>query len=71
MLFQEFTYKDYARVRYKEGKEEGRKEGRAKGRTEGMISVAKNALARGMPIADIAGITDLTYKEIENLRYLN
>ena len=79
MLYQEFTYKDYARVRYDEGRMEGREEGIEKGReigrTEGEIAktltIAHNALTRGMPIADIADLTGLTYREIENLRNLN
>ena len=67
MLFQEFTYKDIAEVRYDEGREDGRTEGeRAKA-----LSIAHNALIRGMPIADIADITNLTYKEIDDLRNLN
>ena len=71
MLFQEFTYKDYARVRYREGRKEGRKEGRIKGRTEGVISVARNALLMNMNIDEISKLTRLTRKEIENLRNLN
>ena len=38
------------------------------GRTEGIISVARNALMKGMSIADIADITGLTCTEIENIR---
>jgi len=59
------------RIGRTEGRKEGRAEGKAEGRTEGIISVARNALIKGMSIADIADITGLTYKEIERLRGLN
>jgi len=57
VLFQELTYRDIAEVRYDEGREDER------------YAIARNALVKGMSIADIADITDLTYKEIEDLRY--
>ena len=75
MLYKEFTYKDFAEVRYGEGIEKGIEKGREIGRTEGEIAktltIAHNALIRGIPIADIADLTGLTYREIENLRNLN
>ncbi|MCL2019087.1 MAG: Rpn family recombination-promoting nuclease/putative transposase [Oscillospiraceae bacterium] len=52
----------------REGRAEGRTEGRAEGRTEGILNVARNALQRKMPIADIADITGLPLKEIERLQ---
>jgi len=67
MLMQEFTYLDIAEVNRKEGIEIGREEGIIKER----YTIARNALIRGMPIADIADITGLTRNEIENLRNLN
>ncbi|MCL2020290.1 MAG: Rpn family recombination-promoting nuclease/putative transposase [Oscillospiraceae bacterium] len=39
-----------------------------KGRAEGILNVARNALQRKMPIADIADITGLPLKEIELLQ---
>jgi predicted transposase/invertase (TIGR01784 family) len=55
---------------------EGRTAGIIEGRTSGLVegerakalSIAHNALAKGMSIADIADITGLTYKEIEDMR---
>ena len=70
MLFQEFTYKDYARVSREEGREEGREIGRTEGEIAKTLSIARNALTRGMPITDIADLTGLTYREIEDLRNL-
>jgi predicted transposase/invertase (TIGR01784 family) len=66
VLMQELSARDIAEVKYSEGIEKGRTEGL----TEGVISVARNALARGMSITDIADITGLTRNEIENLRNL-
>ena len=63
MLMQEFKTKDIARVNREAGREEGRE--------EGVISVARNALVRGMPIADIAEITGLTREEVDHLRMMN
>ena len=83
MLFQEFTYKDYAKVRYGEGRKKGRMEGRKKGRMEGRkkgrvegkeeerYAIARNALLMNMSIDEISKLTSLTRKEIENLRILN
>ncbi|MCL2019003.1 MAG: hypothetical protein FWG70_04510 [Oscillospiraceae bacterium] len=47
---------------------EGRAAGKAEGKREGTIKVARNALQRKMPIADIADITGLPLKEIERLQ---
>ena len=49
------------------GLAEGRIEGLAEGRTEGVVSVARNALKRGMSIDEVIGITDLTREEVEAL----
>ncbi|MCF0202387.1 MAG: PD-(D/E)XK nuclease family transposase [Bacteroidaceae bacterium] len=58
-----------------EGREEGRKEGRKEGREEGRMEGAKaqametarRMKAKGMPIEDIAEITDLSAEEIAKL----
>jgi len=53
-------------------KQDGRTEGITLGRAEGerakALSIAQNALKKGMVITDIADITGLSYKEIEDLR---
>ena len=71
MLFQEFTYKDYARVSREEGRAEGRMEGRAEGIFEERYAIARNALLMNMNINEISKLTKLTRKEIEGLRNLN
>ena len=67
MLYQEFTYKDYAEVRYGEGIEKGIE----KGIFEERYAIARNALLMNMNIDEISKLTRLTRKEIENLRNLN
>ena len=49
-------------------KQNGINEGIIQGRIDGIISVARNALIKGMTITDIADITGLSYREIEDLR---
>ncbi len=55
----------------KEGREVGRKEGievgRAEGESEKAIQIAKNMLAKGMAITDIADLTGLSVEDIELL----
>lgn len=55
-----------------EGREEGRKEGREEGlkegRKEGRADVARNLLSIGMPLEDIAKVTGLEIKDIEQLK---
>ena len=63
MLFQEFTYKDIAEVRYDEGREEGR--------TEGVISVARELLSTNLTIDEITKVTGLTREEVDHLRMMN
>lgn len=54
-----------------EGKQEGKREGIAEGRKEGIQKrnqeVALKMIARGMPINEIAEITELSKEEIKNL----
>jgi len=67
MLFQEFTYKDIAEVRYDEGIEKGIEKGeRAKA-----LSIARSLLSTNLTIEEIARITDLTREEVNHLRVLN
>jgi predicted transposase/invertase (TIGR01784 family) len=54
-----------------EGLQKGLKEGIQEGEYRGVASVARNALAMGMPIEDIEKLTGLTRKEIEKLRNSN
>ena len=51
----------------KKGLAEGREEGRAEGRAEAKDEIVKKLKAKGMPLNEIAEITDLTKEEIENL----
>lgn len=54
-----------------EGKQEGKQEGIAEGRKEGIQKrnqeVALKLIAKGMPINEIAEITELSKEEIKNL----
>ena len=67
MLMKEFTYRDYAEVRYGEGRVEGKTEGE---RTKA-LSIAQGLLSTNLTTEEIAKVTGLTRKEIENLRNLN
>jgi len=67
MLFQEFTYLDIAKV----NREEGRVEGRVEGERAKALSIAQGLLSTNLTIEEIARVTGLTRKEIENLRNLN
>jgi len=67
MLFQEFTYKDYAEVRYSEGIEKGIENGK----TEERYAIARELLSTNLTIDEIVRVTGLTRKEIEDLRILN
>jgi len=71
MLFQEFTYKDIAEVRYDEGREEGREEGRTEGREEERYDIARNALLMNLSIDEISKLTRLTREEVNHLRMMN
>ena len=51
----------------KKGREEGIKEGIKKGEKEKQIEIARKLLKKKMDIKEIAEITGLTEKEIENL----
>jgi predicted transposase/invertase (TIGR01784 family) len=51
-----------------EGREEGLVEGREEGRTEKTLEFARKALAKNMPLADIAELTGLSEAELEALR---
>ena len=63
---------DSNRRSMEEGREEGRKEGREEGlkegRKEGRADVARNLLSIGMPLEDIAKVTGLEIKDIEQLK---
>ena len=52
----------------KEGREEGRKEGKAEGKAEGIKETAKNLLAMGFSVSDIAKATKLSESEILSLK---
>jgi predicted transposase/invertase (TIGR01784 family) len=63
-MIEEFNFEDDKRKQFEEGKLEGKLEGEhAKA-----LAIAKGMLAEGMKIEIIAKLTNLTHKEIENLR---
>ena len=64
MLFQEFTYKDYARV----SREEGRMEGRMEGREEGYKNVAIKMIKANKSDFEILEMTELSLNEVKKLR---
>ena len=78
MLFQEFTYKDIAEVRYDEGREEGIEKGRTVGREEGREegievgykNVAIKMIKANKPDFEILEMTELSLSEIQKLREL-
>jgi hypothetical protein len=63
MLFTEWNWDDALAVRFEEGLEEGREKGREKGREE----IARNALAKGLPLDIIGEITGLDIETIRNI----
>jgi hypothetical protein len=67
MLFTEWKYEDWVRVRTEEIREDAREEGWEKGREEGIKRIARNALAKGLPLDMISEITGLDTKTITSL----
>ena len=63
MLYQEFTYKDYARV--------SREEGRTEGEIIKALSIAQGLLSTNLTIDEIARVTGLTREEVDHLRMMN
>ena len=53
--------------RIQDAKAEGRKEGRKEGLEEGMEKVALNMLKSGLPVEQIANLTELTQEEVQAL----
>jgi predicted transposase/invertase (TIGR01784 family) len=50
-----------------EGKEEGREEGREEGKEEALLATAQKLMSLGMPVEEIARITELSPKKIRAL----
>jgi predicted transposase/invertase (TIGR01784 family) len=63
MLMTEWNWDEALAVRFEDGEEKGREEGREKGREE----IAKNAVAKGLPLETISEITGLSIEDIEKL----
>ena len=51
-----------------DGIAEGRAEGEAQGKAEAMVTIARNLLSMGMPIADIAKVTGLSEEAVGDLK---
>ena len=64
MLMTEWNWDDALAVRYEEGWEEGREEGLEKSRGD----IARNALAKGIPMDLIADITGLDMGAIKSIQ---
>ena len=64
MLMTEWNLDDALAVRYKEGREEGKEEGKEESREE----IARNALAKGLPIDVIHDITGVDMEVIRNIQ---
>ena len=64
MLMAEWNLDDALAVRYEEGWEEGREEGWEEGRED----IARNALAKGIPVETIADITGLDIEAIKSIQ---
>ena len=71
MLITEWKMEDALAVRYEEGMEDGLERGIEKGiergRDEGREDIARNALAKGVPLELIHDITGLDMDTIKNL----
>jgi predicted transposase/invertase (TIGR01784 family) len=59
MLFTEWNWDDALAVRFEEGLEEGREKGREE--------IARNALAKGLPLDTIQEITGLDMETLRNI----
>ena len=72
MLFQEFTYKDIAEVRYDEGREDGIELGIEKGIEKGIevgyVNVAIKMIKANKPDFEILEMTELSLSEVQKLR---
>ncbi len=67
MLTVEYSYEKDLEITRQEGREEGRKEGaNAKA-----VKVILNMLKRGMPLIDIAGISETSLEEVEKIKREN
>jgi predicted transposase/invertase (TIGR01784 family) len=64
MLMTEWNWDDALAIRYSEGLEEGMEKGLEEGREE----IARNALAKGLPVEMIRDITGLDAETINALR---
>ena len=62
-VFEEIVEQERARS-FTEGEIKGRKEGIA----DGVRKVAKNLISSGMPLSEVAKNTNLSIKEVNNLR---
>ena len=76
MLITEWNMDDALAVRYAEGMEEGLEEGLERGMDEGLekgmeerdMAIAKNALAKGLPLELIHDLTGLDMETITGLQ---
>ena len=55
-------------IYYVNGLEDGEKKGKKQGKKEGIMSIVKNMLKLGMNEEDIAKISKLSLKEIEEIK---
>ena len=53
---------------YQLGKADGIAEGEAKGKAEAMVTIARNLLGMGMPLADIVKVTGLPEEKVGDLK---
>jgi predicted transposase YdaD len=68
MLMTEWNMDDALDFRFEEGREEGREEGWEAGREAERETIARNALARGIPPETIHVITGLDAQVIKNIQ---
>ena len=57
----------FSNVRYERGLEEGLEKGREEGRKDEQLKIAKNLIAAGLPLAQIAQLTGLSEEEVSAL----
>ena len=67
MLMTEWNQEEALAVKYEEGLSKGREEGLSKGRAEERLETARNALAKGISLELIQGITGLDMETLKTL----
>ncbi|MCL2834732.1 MAG: hypothetical protein FWD78_16295 [Treponema sp.] len=68
MLLTEWNWDDAKQVWREEGREEGMEKGMEKGIEQGREVVARNAIAKGVPLKLISDITGIDINTLQNIQ---